>query len=237
LRAAAGIGTIARQYAQTGIVTTVRHERPHGGRAVQHFLPAGPFAILPMTGNRSCVTWTEEASEAARILALDDAGFLAELEKRFGHRLGALELAGPRGSWPLAMHLARELIAPRFALAGDAVRGVHPIAGQGLNLALRDVAALSECLVDAVRVGLDVGDATALERYARWRRFDGAASAAAFSALNVLFSRDNALLRSVRDAGLGVVDRLPSLKQLLVSEAAGLTGEVPKLLKGETLAI
>jgi 2-octaprenyl-6-methoxyphenol hydroxylase len=237
LRAAAGIGTVERQYAQTGIVATVRHERPHGGRAVQHFLPAGPFAILPMTGNRSCVTWTEDAGEAARILALDDVGFLGELEKRFGYRLGALELAGPRGSWPLAMHLARELIGPRFALAGDAVRGVHPIAGQGLNLALRDVAALSECLIDAVRVGLDVGDATALERYARWRRFDGAASAAAFSALNVLFSQDNALLRSVRDAGLGVVDRLPGLKQYLVSEAAGLTGEVPKLLKGEALAI
>lgn len=237
LRAAAGIKTLNWQYAQTGIVTTVRHERPHGGRAVQHFLPGGPFAILPLTGNRACVTWTEEAGEAERILALDDLGFLGELEKRFGHRLGALELAGPRGSWPLAMHLARELIAPRFALAGDAARGVHPIAGQGLNLGLRDVAALSECLVDAVRVGLDVGDATALERYARWRRFDGAASAAAFSALNALFSQDNALLRSVRDAGLGVVDRLPGLKSVLVSEAAGLTGEVPKLLKGEALAI
>jgi len=237
LRSAAGIGTIERQYAQTGIVTTVRHERPHHGRAVQHFLPAGPFAILPMTGNRSCVTWTEEAGEGSHILALDDAGFLGELEKRFGHRLGALELAGPRGSWPLAMHLSRELIAPRLALAGDAVRGVHPIAGQGFNLALRDVAALSECLVDAVRVGLDVGEGTALERYARWRRFDGAAAAAAFSTLNTLFSQDNALLRSVRDAGLGVVDRLPGLKQLLVSEAAGLTGEVPKLLKGEVLAI
>lgn len=237
LRAAAGIKTVEQKFAQTGIVATVRHERPHGGRAVQHFLPAGPFAILPLTGNRACVTWTEAEGEAARILALDDAGFLGELGKRFGYRLGALELAGPRGSWPLAMHLARELIAPRFALAGDAVRGVHPIAGQGLNLGLRDVAALSECLVDAVRVGLDVGDATALERYARWRRFDGAASAAAFGALNALFSQDNALLRSVRDAGLGVVDRLPGLKRALVSEAAGLTGDVPKLLKGEALAV
>ena len=237
LRSAAGIRTVEWRYAQAGIVTTVKHERPHGGRAVQHFLPGGPFAILPLTGNRSCVTWSEEEDEARRILTLDDAGFLGELEQRFGHRLGALELAGPRGSWPLAMHLARELIAPRFALAGDAVRGVHPIAGQGLNLGLRDVAALSECLVDAVRVGLDVGDATALERYARWRRFDGTASAAAFGALNALFSRDNALLRSVRDAGLGVVDRLPGLKRVLVSEAAGLTGEVPKLLKGEVLAI
>jgi 2-octaprenyl-6-methoxyphenol hydroxylase len=237
LREAAGIRTVNWRYPQTGIVTTVRHERPHGGRAIQHFLPGGPFAILPLTGNRSCVTWTEAEGEAQRLLALDDAGFLDALEQRFGHRLGALELAGPRAGWPLAMHLARELIAPRFALVGDAVRGVHPIAGQGLNLGLRDVAALSECIVDAVRVGLDVGDATALERYARWRRFDGAASAAAFSALNSLFSQDNALLRSVRDAGLGVVDRLPGLKRALVSEAAGLTGEVPKLLRGEALVI
>jgi 2-octaprenyl-6-methoxyphenol hydroxylase len=237
LRGAAGIRTVNWRYPQTGIVTTVRHERPHGGRAIQHFLPGGPFAILPLTGNRACVTWTEEEGEAQRLLSLDDAGFLVALEQRFGHRLGALELAGPRAGWPLAMHLARELVAPRFALVGDAVRGVHPIAGQGLNLGLRDVAALSECIVDAVRVGLDVGDATALERYARWRRFDGAASAAAFSALNTLFSQDNALLRSVRDAGLGVVDRLPGLKRVLVSEAAGLTGEVPKLLRGEALVI
>ncbi len=135
------------------------------------------------------------------------------------------------------MHLARELVTSRFALVGDAVRGVHPIAGQGLNLGLRDVAALSECVVDAVRVGLDVGDATALERYARWRRFDGAASAAAFSALNTLFSQDNALLRSVRDAGLGVVDRMPGLKRMLVGEASGLSGEVPRLLRGEPLML
>jgi 2-octaprenyl-6-methoxyphenol hydroxylase len=237
LRDAAGIKVVEWRYPQIGIVTTVSHERPHGGRAIQHFLPGGPFAILPLTGNRSCVTWTEAESEARRLLALDDTGFLDALEQRFGHRLGTLELAGPRAGWPLAMHLARELIAPRVALVGDAVRVVHPIAGQGLNLGLRDVAALSECIVDAVRVGLDVGDATALERYARWRRFDGAASAAAFSALNTLFSQDNALLRSVRDAGLGVVDRLPGLKRVLVSEAAGLTGEVPKLLRGEVLAL
>ena len=237
LRDAAGIKTVNWRYAQTGIVTTVRHERPHGGRAIQHFLPGGPFAILPLTGDRSCVTWTEEEGEAQRLLALDDAGFLAALEQRFGHRLGVLELAGPRAGWPLAMHLSRELIAPRFALVGDAVRGVHPIAGQGFNLGLRDVAALSECIVDAVRVGLDVGDATALEHYARWRRFDGAASAAAFSALNALFSQDNALLRSVRDAGLGVVDRMPALKRLLVSEASGLSGEVPRLMRDEPLTI
>lgn len=237
LRDAAGIKTVNWRYAQTGIVTTVRHERPHGGRAIQHFLPGGPFAILPLTGNRSCVTWTEEEAEAQRLLAVDDAGFLAALEQRFGYRLGVLELAGPRAGWPLAMHLSRELMAPRFALVGDAVRGVHPIAGQGFNLGLRDVAALCECIVDAVRVGLDVGDATALERYARWRRFDGAASAAAFSALNTLFSQDNALLRSVRDAGLGVVDRMPTLKRLLVSEASGLSGDVPRLMRGEPLTV
>ena len=237
LRDAAGIKTVNWRYAQTGIVTTVRHERPHGGRAIQHFLPGGPFAILPLTDNRSCVTWTEEEGEAQRLLALGDADFLAALEQRFGYRLGALELAGPRAGWPLAMHLARELVTSRFALVGDAVRGVHPIAGQGLNLGLRDVAALSECVVDAVRVGLDVGDATALERYARWRRFDGAASAAAFSALNTLFSQDNALLRSVRDAGLGVVDRMPGLKRMLVGEASGLSGEVPRLLRGEPLML
>jgi 2-octaprenyl-6-methoxyphenol hydroxylase len=237
LRDAAGIKTVNWRYPQTGIVTTVHHDRPHGGRAIQHFLPSGPFAILPLTGNRSCVTWTEAEGEAERLLALDDAGFLGALEQRFGYRLGTLELAGPRAGWPLAMHLARELIAPRFALVGDAVRGVHPIAGQGLNLGLRDVAALSECIVDAVRVGLDVSDATALERYARWRRFDGAASAAAFSALNALFSQDNALLRSVRDAGLGVVDRLPGLKRALVGEASGLTGDVPLLLRGEALML
>ena len=237
LRDAAGIKIVSWRYPQTGIVTTVRHERPHGGRAIQHFLPGGPFAILPLPGNRSCVTWSEDEQEAARILALDDAGFLGELERRFGHRLGMLELAGPRAGWPLGMHLARELVAPRFALAGDAVRGVHPIAGQGLNLGLRDVAALSECIVDAVRVGLDIGDATALERYARWRRFDGAASAAAFTALNTLFSQDNALLRAVRDAGLGLVDRMPGLKRVLVTEASGLSGDIPKLLRGEPLAV
>ena len=151
LREAAGIKVIGWNYAQTGIVTTVRHDRPHGGRAVQHFLPAGPFAILPLTGNRSCITWTEEAREAARILALDDAGFLAEVEKRFGGKLGAIALDGPRQSWPLELHLARRYVGPRFALVGDAAHGVHPLAGQGLNLAFRDVAALVEVIVDSVR--------------------------------------------------------------------------------------
>jgi len=233
LREAAGIKLIGWDYPQTGIVTTVRHGRDHGGRAVQHFLPAGPFAILPLTGNRACITWSEDAGEAARILALDDAAFLAEVEKRFGGRLGAVTLEGPRQSWPLAMHLARRYVGERFALVGDAAHGVHPIAGQGLNLGLRDVAALSEVIADSVRLGFDAGDAQALSRYERWRRFDSAVSTAAFDGINRLFASDQPLLRSVREVGLGLVDRAPALKRFFVEEAAGLTGDVPRLLRGE----
>ena len=233
LRQAAGIGIVRWSYPQAGIVTTVRLEQPHQGRAVQHFLPSGPFAILPLTGNRACITWTEDAARAREILALDDAGFLAEVEKRFGYRLGGVALAGPRASWPLDMHLARALVADRFALVGDAAHGVHPIAGQGLNLGLRDVAALTEVVADAARLGLDIGSLAVLERYERWRRLDSALSAATFDALNRLFSNDSTLLRSARDFGLGLVERMPALKQFFVAEAAGLTGEVPRLLRGE----
>ncbi len=235
LREAAGIKIIGWSYPQTGIVTTVRHERGHAARAVQHFLPAGPFAILPLTGDRSCITWTEDAREAKRIMALDDDGFLAEVEKRFGGKLGAIEVAGPRRSWPLELHLARRYVGPRFALAGDAAHGVHPLAGQGLNLALRDVAALAEAVTEGVRLGFDAGNAQSLQRYERWRRFDSAISAAAFDAINRLFASDMTLLRSVREAGLGLVDRMPALKRFFVAEAAGLTGELPRLLKGEAL--
>ena len=233
LREAAGIGVVGWKYPQVGIVTTVQHKKPHRGRAIQHFLPSGPFAILPLKGNRCCITWTEEESEGRRIAALDDAQFLVEVEKRFGYRLGATTLAGPRGVWPLEMHLARALVADRLALIGDAAHLVHPIAGQGLNLGLRDVAALTEVVTDAARLGLDVGSGVVLGRYERWRRTDAAISAAAFDGLNRLFSNDWTLLRTARSAGLGVVERLPALKQFFVAEAAGLTGEVPKLLRGE----
>lgn len=233
LREAAGIKVVGWGYGQIGIVTTVAHERPHNGVAVQHFLPAGPFAILPLTGNRSCITWSEDAAQARRILALDDAAFLDEVDRRFGGKLGPLRLAGPRQSWTLEMHLARSWIAPRFALIGDAAHGVHPIAGQGLNLGLRDVAALTEVLADAARLGLDLGSLETLTRYERWRRFDSMLSAATYDGLNRLFSNDWTLLRATRDLGLGLVDRMPGLKRLLVSEAAGVTGELPKLLRGE----
>jgi 2-octaprenyl-6-methoxyphenol hydroxylase len=233
LREAAGIGVVRWSYPQTGIVATVRLDRPHQGRAVQHFLPSGPFAVLPLTDDRACITWTEDAARASAILALDDAGFLAETEKRFGYRLGSISLAGPRASWPLDMHLARALVADRFALVGDAAHGVHPIAGQGLNLGLRDVAALTEVVADAARLGLDIGALTVLERYERWRRLDSALSAATFDALNRLFSNDSTPLRTARDFGLGLVERMPALKRFFVSEAAGLNGEVPRLLRGE----
>lgn len=232
IRDAAGIKTVGWSYPQSGIVATVAHERSHESRAVQHFLPSGPFAILPLPGNRSNITWTESTDEARRILALDEVGFLAEIERRFGHRLGALRLDGPRRSWPLTLSLARKLVAGRVALVGDAARGVHPLAGQGLNLGLRDVAALTEVIAISMRLGLDPSDATGLERYQRWRRFDGQTSAAAYDALNHLFSNDSMSLRVVRDAGLGLVDRLAGLKQMFVAEAAGLTGEVPRLLEG-----
>lgn len=234
-RDAARIKTVGWRYGQTAIVTTIAHERPHGGRAIQHFLPGGPFAILPLPNNRACLTWTEDAEEAKRILALDDAGFLAEVETRIAGRLGAVEVVGPRQSWPLEMHLARAYVAPRFALIGDAAHGVHPIAGQGVNLAFRDVAALAEVIVDALRLGLDPGSMQSLERYERWRRFDSFASAAVFDGLNRLFSNDVLLIRAAREFGLGLVDRLPSLKQHLVAEAAGLTGEPPRLFRSEPL--
>jgi 2-octaprenyl-6-methoxyphenol hydroxylase len=233
LREQAGIKVIRWSHEQIGIVTRVHHERPHSGRAVQHFLPGGPFAILPMRDQRSCITWTEDRVRGEAILALDDHGFLAEVEQRFDHRLGALRLDGPRASWPLEFQIARSMIARRFALAGDAARSVHPLAGQGLNLAFRDVAALTECVTEGMRVGLDAGDNTALERYERWRRFDSVTSAAAFDALNGIFSNDSVLGRAARDAGLGIVDRLHGLKEAIVREAAGQAGDIPRLLRGE----
>lgn len=235
LREAAGIKLIGWPYEQTGIVVTVAHERPHEGTAVQHFLPSGPFAILPLTGNRSCITWSQDARDARRIMALDDAGFLAEVDRRFGGKLGAVTLAGPRASWPLEMHLARAYVAPRLALIGDTAHGVHPIAGQGLNLGLRDVAALAEVVAETMRVGLDPGAPDVLKRYERWRRFDSTVSTFAFDGINRLFSNDWTLVRAARDLGLGVVDRMPGVKRMLVEEAAGLTGELPRMLRGEAI--
>ncbi|HEU5276083.1 MAG TPA: ubiquinone biosynthesis hydroxylase [Xanthobacteraceae bacterium] len=235
IRERAGIATVGWPYGQSAIVTTVAHERPHHGRAEEHFLPAGPFAILPLPENRSSIVWTESAAEAERIMALPDAEFHAELEQRFGLHLGDIAVAGPRRAFPLGFAVARSFVAERLALIGDAAHAIHPIAGQGLNMGLRDVAALAEAIVDAARLGLDPGGATVLDRYQRWRRFDTMAMGLATDGLNRLFSNRSDVLRLARDLGLGLVERMPGLKRLFIREAAGLTGEVPKLLRGEML--
>jgi len=235
LRERAGIATHGWDYDQSGIVVTVGHERDHLGRAEEHFLPAGPFAILPLTGKRSSLVWTENRAEAARITALGEAEFHDELEKRFGLHLGEIKALDKPRAFPLGYFVARSFIAERLALVGDAAHVIHPIAGQGLNMGLKDVAALAEVVVDAARLGIDPGQADVLDRYQRWRRFDTMAMGLATNSLNFLFSNESTLLRTVRDIGLGLVDRAPPLKNLFIRQAAGLSGEVPRLLKGEAL--
>jgi 2-octaprenyl-6-methoxyphenol hydroxylase len=235
VREQAGIAAHGWRYGQSAIVTTVAHERPHNGRAEEHFLPSGPFAILPLKGNRSSLVWTETDAEAARMIALPDEEFHSELERRFGLHLGEIEVVGGRRAYPLGLFIARSFVANRIALVGDAAHVIHPIAGQGLNMGLRDIAALAEAIVDAARLGLDVGGADVLERYQRWRRFDTMAMGVATDGLNRLFSNESDVLRLMRDVGLGLVDRMPALKSFFIREAAGVTGEVPKLLRGEAL--
>jgi 2-octaprenyl-6-methoxyphenol hydroxylase len=235
IRERSGIPIHGWEYGQSAIVTNVGHERDHEGRAVEHFLPAGPFAILPLKGRRSSIVWTEPTAEAARIMALPDAAFHAELEKRFKLHLGEITSVSARRVHPLGFFVARSFIAERIALVGDAAHLIHPIAGQGLNMGLRDIAALAETIVDAIRLGFDPGDATVLERYQRWRRFDTMTMGLATDGLNRLFSNRSAALRFVRDVGLGLVDRVPNLKRLFIREAAGLVGDVPKLLRGKAL--
>ena len=235
LRERAGIATHGWDYDQSGIVVTVGHERDHHGRAEEHFLPAGPFAILPLSGKRSSLVWTEKRAEAARITALSEGEFHGELERRFGLHLGEIKALDKPRAFPLFYFVARSFIAERMALVGDAAHVIHPIAGQGLNMGLRDVAALAEVVVDAARLGIDLGQADVLERYQRWRRFDTMAMGFATNSLNFLFSNQSTLLRTVRDIGLGLVDRAPPLKNMFIRQAAGLVGEVPRLLKGEAL--
>jgi 2-octaprenyl-6-methoxyphenol hydroxylase len=235
LRQHAGIATHGWDYDQSGIVVTVGHERDHRGRAEEHFLPAGPFAILPLTGKRSSLVWTETRGEAQRIAALSEDDFHGELERRFGLHLGELKALDKPRAFPLSYFVARSFIAERLALVGDAAHVIHPIAGQGLNMGLKDVAALAEVVVDAARLGIDFGQTDVLERYQRWRRFDTMAMGLATNSLNMLFSNKSTLLRTVRDIGLGLVDRTPPLKEMFIRQAAGLSGEVPRLLKGEAL--
>jgi 2-octaprenyl-6-methoxyphenol hydroxylase len=233
LRKLAGIKTLEWTTPQVGIVAAVSHEAPHEGRAVQHFLPAGPFAMLPLTGNRTSFVWTEQPREAARVMRLDAPALTEEIERRFGLHLGRLTVLSPPVAYPLSMTLAREFVMPRFALAGDAAHGLHWIAGQGLNHGLKDVAALAEVIIDAARLGLDIGDVTVLRRYEQWRRFDSATGAFAAAAINRLFTSGGAPMRALRGFGLGLVNRVESVKRFFVHEAAGMTGAAPKLMRGE----
>jgi len=236
LRDMAGIKTVHWNYDQSGIVTTVEHERPHEGCAEEHFLPSGPFAVLPLKGNRSSLVWTERTADADRLVAADDLVFEEELERRFGHKLGPVRPVGPRRAFPLGLTLARSFVAPRFALAGDAAHGIHPISGQGLNLGFKDVAALAETVVEADRLGLDIGSLNVLDRYQSWRRFDTLRMGVTTDVLNRLFSNDVGPIRVMRDFGLGVVDRLPGLKSYFIGQAAGTTDAgAPRLLAGEAL--
>jgi 2-octaprenyl-6-methoxyphenol hydroxylase len=234
--ARAGIKRVGWGYGQTALVTAVAHTLPHNGIAHQFFMPAGPLAILPLQGGfHSSIVWNEGEAAAAAIQALPDADYLDALRPRFGDFLGEISLAGDRFTYPLSLSLAQSFVAPRLALVGDAAHGVHPIAGQGLNLGLRDVAALAQVLIEAMRRGEDIGAADVLERYQRWRRFDATALALGMDSVNRLFSNDNPLLRLGRDLGLGIVNAIPGLRRSFIRQAAGLTGDLPKLLAGQTI--
>jgi 2-octaprenyl-6-methoxyphenol hydroxylase len=245
MRELMGLHVITWSYPQTGIVATVEHEKPHNGVAYEHFLPSGPFAILPMTpaassealgqhnANRSSLVWTESDTLAPAMMQLDAADFDEEIARRFGAHLGATKAAGPRWSYPLKFHLARGFVKPRFALAGDSAHGIHPIAGQGLNLGLKDAAALTEVLLDAARLGLDIGALDTLQKYERWRRFDSFALSVATDGLNRLFSNDIVPLRALRDLGLGIVDAIGPARRFFMRHAGGDVGKLPRLMKGE----
>jgi 2-octaprenyl-6-methoxyphenol hydroxylase len=230
LRREAGVRTSRWSYPQTGIVATVAHERPHEGVAHEFFLPAGPFAILPMTGSRASLVWTERADAAAAYLALGEADFARAIEDRFGEFLGATQTAGPRWSYPLSFHFAHRFVAPRLALIGDAARAIHPIAGQGFNLGVKDIAALADVVESARSLGLDIGHLGALLPYERWRRFDSAALAFGTDALNRLFSNDFAPLRLARDLGLGAVNAIAPLRGFFMRQAGGDVGRLPPLI-------
>ncbi|MFW8635910.1 FAD-dependent monooxygenase [Cribrihabitans pelagius] len=233
--ARAGIKRSGWDYGQTALVCAIAHERPHNGVAHQFFMPPGPLAILPLPGNRSSIVWSERRETAEAIHAMDDVGYLAALRPRFGDFLGEISLAGKRFTYPLNLTIANSFTAARLALVGDAAHGVHPIAGQGLNAGLRDVAALAEVVTEAARRGEDIGSELVLARYQQWRRFDTATLAAATDMFNRLFSNDNPLLRLGRDIGMGLAQAVPGLRRGFVREAAGLTGDLPRLLKGQAI--
>lgn len=235
VREAAGIGVTGWRYDQWACVVTVRMEKDHGNVAHEYFLPSGPFAILPLTDRRACIVWCETPRRAEALKAASDEAFLSHLRRRFGDFLGRVTVEGPRFVYPLSLEMAERMAAPRAVLIGDAAHGVHPVAGQGLNMGLKDVAALVEVLAEAVRLGEDIGSMTVLERYARWRRFDNAALAAGFDGFVRLFSNDDPLTRLARGVGLAAVNRIAPARRLFMTEAGGASGDLPKLLRGESV--
>jgi 2-octaprenyl-6-methoxyphenol hydroxylase len=235
IRAEAGIGAVGWDYPQTGVVATVRLAQPHEGVAHEYFLPGGPFAILPLTGDRASLVWTESRSRGAALKSARPEIFHAHLQRRFGDYLGEATVEGPVFTYPLSLQLSERLVAPRAALLGDAAHGIHPIAGQGLNLGLKGAAALAEVLVEAMRLGEDIGSEAVLERYAAWRRFDTFSIAASADAFVRLFSNDNPLLRLARGAGMAAVNRIGPARRFFMSEAGGAVGDLPRLLRGEAL--
>jgi len=236
VRDAIGVRTVGWDYPVTAIVATIQHEKPHGGVAHEYFLPTGPFAILPLKGERSNIVWAEPRKAAEVLLKMPEADFLAELRTRFGNHLGELSLEGPRFGYPLSLQMAEKMIDARVALAGDSAHGIHPLAGQGLNLGLKDCAALAECLADAVSVGLDPGDVSALERYQRWRRFDNVTMALGMEFFDKLFSNRIPPLRAARRLGLAAVNTVGPARRFFMRYAGGAEGDLPKLLRGESLA-
>ena len=235
VRQAAGIGEIGWPYKQSGVVATVKLEKPHHGVAHEYFLPGGPFAILPLTDNRASLVWTESTAKAQALKDAGDDAFHAHLARRFGAFLGGVERVGPTFVYPLSLQLAQRMTAPRAALLGDSAHGIHPIAGQGLNLGLKDAAALAEVLVEATRIGEDIGSSAVLERYAQWRRVDTVAILASSDLFVRMFANDNPLLRLARGAGMSVVNRIGPARRFFMHEAGGATGDLPRLLRGESL--
>ncbi len=231
----AGIKRSGWDYGQTALVCAIEHERPHNAIAHQFFMPNGPLAILPLPENRSSIVWSETSENAAQIAALDDAAYLEALRPAFGDFLGEIKLTGTRFTYPLTLTLAQSYVGPRLALVGDAAHGVHPIAGQGLNLGFRDIGALAEVLTEAKRRGEAIAAADVLARYQSWRKFDTTALALGMDAVNKLFSNDNPALRFMRDLGMGAVSSMPTLRRRFMREAAGLTGDLPKLMQGKQL--
>lgn len=233
VRSAARIDTVGWAYGQSGVVATVALGKDHGNVAHEYFLPDGPFAILPLTDQRASLVWTETTRRGEALRTASDAAFQAHLMRRFGDYLDDVAVVGPRFVYPLSLQLAEQLVAPRTALIGDAAHAVHPVAGQGLNMGLKDAAALSEVLIEAMRLGEDIGSEIVLDRYARWRRFDNVALTAGFDGFVRLFSNDLPPVRLARDLGIAAVNRIPALRKAFMHEAGGATGDLPKLLRGE----